>query len=87
MMQQPGIDRRQGPTISLCMIVKNEERYLEGCLSSVEGCVDEIIVVDPGSTDQTVDIARRFGGLGCDQPTVLGTTGLQNRPRGVWWRC
>ena len=49
------------PTISLCMIVKDEEKYLDDCLSSVQGCVDEIVIVDTGSTDGTVDIARRFG--------------------------
>lgn len=43
------------------MIVKNEEAYLEKCLSSVRDVVDEIIVVDTGSTDGTVDIARRYG--------------------------
>lgn len=48
------------PTLSLCMIVKNEERFLEQCLLSVQGLVDEIIIVDTGSTDKTVDIARRF---------------------------
>jgi glycosyltransferase involved in cell wall biosynthesis len=48
------------PGISLCMIVKNEERFLEGCLKSVQGIVDEIIIVDTGSTDSTIDIARRY---------------------------
>jgi hypothetical protein len=46
---------------SLCMIVRNEERYLAGCLESVADLVDEIVVVDTGSTDNTPDIARRFG--------------------------
>ncbi|HEY9900168.1 MAG TPA: tetratricopeptide repeat protein [Pantanalinema sp.] len=49
------------PTLSLCMIVKNEEKYLEGCLASVQGVADEIIVVDTGSTDGTLAIAERFG--------------------------
>jgi glycosyltransferase involved in cell wall biosynthesis len=43
------------------MIVKNEEQNLAGCLESVGELVDEIIVVDTGSTDSTRDIARRFG--------------------------
>jgi len=47
-------------TISLCMIVKNEERYLEACLESASRHVDEIIIVDTGSTDSTVEIAKRF---------------------------
>lgn len=48
-------------TVSLCMIVKNEERYLEKCLESVKELVDEMIIVDTGSTDKTVEIARRMG--------------------------
>ncbi len=47
--------------ISLCMIVKNEEEFLTGCLESVKGVVDEIIIVDTGSTDRTVEIAREHG--------------------------
>jgi glycosyltransferase involved in cell wall biosynthesis/Tfp pilus assembly protein PilF len=47
--------------LSLCMIVKDEEGYLEDALASVEGVVDEIIIVDTGSTDKTVEIARKFG--------------------------
>lgn len=50
-------------TISLCMIVKNEEEALPRCLTSVEGLVDEIVLVDTGSTDQTMDIARSFGAV------------------------
>lgn len=47
-------------SISLCMIVKNEETVLARCLDSVVDLVDEIIVVDTGSTDRTVDIARSY---------------------------
>ncbi len=47
--------------ISLCMIAKNEERFLRNCLESVQGGVDEIVVVDTGSTDATIEIAREFG--------------------------
>ncbi|MGE7825171.1 glycosyltransferase [Paenibacillus sp. NPDC093718] len=47
-------------TISLCMIVKDEERTLERCLNSVLDVVDEIVIVDTGSTDRTIEIARRF---------------------------
>src|SRR3984885_5940480 len=47
--------------ISLCMIVKNEERFLTECLESVKDVVDEINIVDTGSTDRTVEIARSYG--------------------------
>lgn len=47
-------------TISLCMIVKNEENVLGRCLSSVANLMDEIVIIDTGSTDQTKEIARRY---------------------------
>ena len=47
-------------TISLCMIVKNEERILARCLDSVADLVDEIIIVDTGSTDGTREVAARY---------------------------
>ena len=46
------------PLISLCMIVKNEEDVIARCLQSVRGIVDELIVVDTGSTDRTIEIAE-----------------------------
>lgn len=45
------------------MIVKNEEKHLEECLQSVKDVVDEIIIVDTGSTDNTIKIAESFGAL------------------------
>ena len=47
-------------TISLCMIVKNEEDVLARCLSSAKNLVDEIIIIDTGSTDKTKEIALQF---------------------------
>lgn len=47
-------------TISLCMIVKDEQAVLERCLQSVRDVVDEIIIVDTGSADDTEKIARRY---------------------------
>lgn len=44
--------------INLVMIVKNEERSLKRCLSAAKPLVDEMIVVDTGSSDQTIEIAR-----------------------------
>ncbi len=49
------------PTISLCMIVKNEEQFLAQCLESVREFVDEMVIVDTGSSDRTVEIAREYG--------------------------
>lgn len=57
----PGVNRPAGARISLCMIVKNEARALPSCLSSTRPWVDEIVVVDTGSTDDTREIARSFG--------------------------
>lgn len=48
------------PTISLCMIVKNEEMHIARCLESITELVDEIIVVDTGSVDRTVDIVSNY---------------------------
>lgn len=52
---------KRNHTVSLCMIVKNEGKYLGRCLGSVSDIVDEIIIVDTGSTDETVDIANSYG--------------------------
>ena len=52
---------KKSPTISLCMMVKDEEELLPQCLDSVKDHVDEIIVVDTGSTDRTVEIAETHG--------------------------
>ncbi|KKQ76346.1 MAG: Glycosyl transferase, group 2 family [Microgenomates group bacterium GW2011_GWF1_38_5] len=46
--------------ISVSIITLNEEKYLEKCLQSVKGIADEIVVVDSGSTDKTLDIAKKF---------------------------
>lgn len=59
---------RQRPTISACMIVKDEEALLPRCLCSVQSLADEIIVVDTGSTDRTREIARDFGALVLEFP-------------------
>lgn len=46
--------------ISLCMMVKNEEKYIEGAILSVLPLVDEIVVVDTGSTDKTREILKKY---------------------------
>ena len=47
--------------LSLCMIVKNEERNLPKCLDSVKGLTSEFVIVDTGSTDQTRGVAVSYG--------------------------
>ena len=56
--------------VSLCMIVRDEAHNLAACLKPLQGCVDEIIVVDTGSTDATRDIARAYGAKVIDFPWV-----------------
>jgi glycosyltransferase involved in cell wall biosynthesis len=54
-------DRSHGePTVSLTMIVKDEQKNLPNCLRSVDGLFDEIVIVDTGSKDRTRKIAQEF---------------------------
>lgn len=52
--------REKLPAISLSMIVRNEEVNLPRCLESVKNVADEIVIVDTGSTDKTLDIAKSY---------------------------
>jgi Glycosyltransferases involved in cell wall biogenesis len=47
--------------LSVIIIARNEEKMIEDCLKSVRQLADEIILVDTGSTDKTVEIAKRYG--------------------------
>ena len=51
----------QKVTLSVCMMIKDEEHNLNRCLSSLNGIADELIVVDTGSNDSSVSIAESFG--------------------------
>ena len=46
--------------LSLCMIVRDEEKVLARCLDSVKDAVDEIVIVDTGSSDNTAALAKRY---------------------------
>ena len=54
-------DPNRKARLSVCMIVKNEERFLGQCLASVKDIANELIVIDTGSIDRTVEIAREHG--------------------------
>ena len=51
----------RAPRLSVCLIAKNEEPFLGRCLASVKGLADQIVLVDTGSTDRTVEIAQEHG--------------------------
>lgn len=65
-------------TISLCMIVKNEEKILARCLDSVAELADEIIIADTGSTDATKEIAGRYTEHVYDFPWVDDFSAARN---------
>ncbi len=62
------VERTQ--TLSLCMIMKDEEEHLVRCLDSVQGVVDEIVIVDTGSTDSSIEIAERYGAKIIHEPWI-----------------
>lgn len=61
-------DEKSTITISLCMIVKNEENTLARCLDSIADIVEEIIMIDTGSTDLTLEVAARYTEHICSIP-------------------
>ncbi len=54
-------ENKCAPRLSVCLIVKNEEKFLGRCLASVRELAAQIVVVDTGSTDRTVEIAKQAG--------------------------
>ncbi len=76
------------PRVSLCLIVRNEEANLPACLGSAADLVDEIVVVDTGSTDATKAIAARFGARVVEFPWVDILHAAMNETfSNVWNRC
>jgi glycosyltransferase involved in cell wall biosynthesis/tetratricopeptide (TPR) repeat protein len=76
------------PRLSVCIITRNEEKFIHQCLASVKDVAAEIIVVDTGSTDQTIDIAKSFGAQvhhfdWCDDFSAARNAALE-RARGDW---
>ena len=67
------------PTVSLCMIVKNEEDVLARCLESVRGFADEVVVLDTGSTDGTREAARACGARVEEMPWPGDFAAARNR--------
>jgi tetratricopeptide (TPR) repeat protein len=74
--------------LSAALIVRNEEEFLDSCLASLQGFVDEIVVVDTGSTDATKEIARAHGARVFDFPWNDDFSRARNRAldlaRGEW---
>ena len=58
----------RAPLLSAVLIARDEAEFLGGCLESLSGIVDEVVVVDTGSVDETPDIARRFGAVVVHHP-------------------
>lgn len=75
-------------TVSLCMIVRNEAKFLERCLDSVREHVDEMVVLDTGSTDETREIAARAGAKVFSQPWTNDFAAARNaalaHAKGSW---
>ena len=78
----------EGPRLSLSMIVRDEAERIEAALASVAGFVDEMVVLDTGSRDDTVAIAQRCGALVASMPWPGDFAPARNRAlelvRGDW---
>jgi tetratricopeptide (TPR) repeat protein len=77
------------PTLSACLIVRDEATMLPGCLESLQGVADEVVVVDTGSRDRTVEIARSYGARVLHHPWQDDFAAPRNAAfeaaTGNWW--
>ena len=71
-------------TISCVMIVKNEESILARCLDSIRDLMDEIVIVDTGSTDKTKEIARKYTDKIYDFTWIFPMPGILLSPKLPW---
>ena len=76
------------PKVSLCMMVKNEEQNLADCLGPIRSIVDEVVIVDTGSTDRTRELAKALGARVIestwqDSFSAARNTGIEHA-RGEW---
>ncbi|MFH1278940.1 MAG: glycosyltransferase [Candidatus Eisenbacteria bacterium] len=69
--------------LSVCLIVRNEEERLPGALESVRSAADEIVVVDTGSEDRTIEIARGAGGVVIERPWTGDFSAARNEGLGA----
>jgi len=77
----PSQPRKKDKTLAVCMIVKNEEKYLPLILGDIQGLWDELIIVDTGSTDNTIEIAQKFGARIVSQPWTDDFSAARNRSK------
>jgi len=75
----PSQPLKKDKTLAVCMIVRNEEKCLPLILSDIQGLADELIVVDTGSTDQTIAIARKMGAHVVSQAWTGDFSAARNR--------
>ena len=75
-------DKEKRGLLSLCMIVKNEEENLKRFLPDIVDVVDELVIIDTGSTDNTIKIAEEFGGRVYNSPWEGDFAKLKNEAAG-----